>query len=136
MTKGDLNKLQYEIIGAAIEVHKHMGPGLLESVYHRCMKHELANRGIKFRSEVKINLNYKDLELEDEFLRCDLLVEDIIVVELKAVECFAPIHETILLTYMKLQEVPKGLLINFTCSNIADGGYKSFVNNFYRLIPD
>lgn len=136
MTKKDLNKLQYEIIGAAIEVHKHMGAGLLESVYHRCMKSELARRGIKFESEVRMNVKYKDEVFEDEILRCDLVVENAIVVELKAVESFAPIHQTILLTYMRLQEKPKGLLINFTCDNIVDEGYKSFVNEYYRILPD
>jgi len=136
MTKTELNKLQYEIIGAAIEVHKHMGPGLLESVYHRCMKHELHKRGIKFQSEVRIPVRYKDVTFEDEPLRCDLLVEGAIVVELKAIECFAPIHQTVLMTYMRLQEKPKGLLINFTCNNISEEGYKSFVNDFYKLLPD
>ncbi|HLP13349.1 MAG TPA: GxxExxY protein [Flavobacteriales bacterium] len=136
MTTKELNKLQYEIIGAAIEVHKHMGAGLLESVYHRCMKSELTKRGIKFESEVRINVRYKDEVFEDEVLRCDLLVEKAIVVELKAIEAFAPIHQTILLTYMRLQEKPKGLLINFTCENIVEEGYKSFVNEYYRLLPD
>jgi GxxExxY protein len=136
MTKDWLNKLQYEIVGSAIEVHKHMGPGLLESVYHRCMKSELTKRGIKFDSEVRIPVKYKDEVFKEELLRCDLLVENSIVVELKAVEEFAPIHQTILLTYMRLLEKPKGLLINFTCNNIFKEGQKSFVNEYYKLLPD
>lgn len=136
ITKGYTNKLQYEIIGAAIEVHKHLGPGLLESVYHKCMKHELTDRGINFKSEVKIDLKYKNYNIEDEMLRCDLVVENCIVVELKAIESFAPIHETVLLTYMKLQQLPKGLLINFTSQNISHGGNKSYVNEYFRKLND
>ena len=136
-TKTELNQLQYEIIGAAIEVHKHLGPGLLESVYHKCMKYELTLRGINFESEFRTPINYKDMEeADEESLRCDLLVENIILVELKSVLAFVPIFETILMSYMRLSEKPKGLLINFNCLNIVDGGYKSFVNDIYRRLPE
>ena len=136
-TKSELNKLQYEIIGAVIEVHRHLGPGLLESVYHRCLKHELTLRGIFFESELKTYINYKDMEEKDEdTLRCDLLVEKAIVLELKSVTCFAPIHETKLMNYMRLLKKPKGLLVNFNCTNIVEEGYKSLVNEIYRQLPD
>lgn len=136
-TKSELSKLQYDIIGAVIEVHRHMGPGLLESVYHRCLKYELNLRGMFFESELKTYLNYKDMEeKEEDTLRCDLLVERAIVLELKSVTTFAPIHESKLLNYMRLLKKPKGLLINFNCTNIVEEGYKSYVNDIYRRLPD
>ncbi len=109
ITKTYLNNLIYEVIGAAIEVHKALGPGLLESVYHKCMKHELQLRGINFVSEKEVPIDYKGLEIETP-LRCDLFVENILPVELKATEGFIPIHEAQVLTYMKLESVPKGYL--------------------------
>lgn len=97
MTKKYLNQLTYHIIGATIEVHKELGPGLLESVYHKCLKQELFLRKIKFTSEQIVPVKYKGTEFEAE-LRCDLLVEDAIVVELKSVDAIAPIFEAQLLT--------------------------------------
>jgi len=111
-TKKQLDELTYEIVGSAIEVHKELGPGLLESIYHKCLKKELLLRGINFKSEFSVPLLYKNEPLETE-LRCDLLIENQIVLELKAVETMLPIFEAQLLTYMKLLEVPKGILINF-----------------------
>lgn len=101
MTKKYLNDLTYQIIGSAIEVHKELGPGLLESVYHKCLKQEFNLRKIKFSSEFTVPLNYKGLELDTE-LRCDFIVEDAIIVELKSVDIIIPIFEAQLLTYMKL----------------------------------
>src|SRR5690606_19448898 len=112
MTKKYLDKLTYDVIGAAIEVHKAVGPGLLESVYHECMKHELAQRGINFLTELIVPVHFKGIMLETD-LRCDLFIEKLLVVELKSVAALAPIHEAQLLTYMKLLSAPKGLLINF-----------------------
>jgi len=131
MTKKYLDELTYKIIGAAIEVHKQLGPGLLESVYHKCLKRELMLREILYASELIVKVNYKGIELDTE-LRCDLLVEDAIVVELKAVDAIAPVHEAQLLTYMKLLEKPKGILINFNCYNLFDNGQKTFVNELFR----
>jgi len=131
ITKEALNKLTYEVIGAAIEVHKEIGPGLLESIYHKCLKEELSSRGIKFKSELKIPIKYKDIIINSE-LRCDLLIEDILVIELKAVESIMPIHEAQLLTYMKLLNSPKGILINFNVTNIFKEGQKTYVNDFFR----
>ena len=134
MTKLELDQLTYKIIGAAIEVHKTLGPGLLESAYHKCMKHELTLRGIPFSSELSVNINYKGYQLEAG-LRCDLLIDDKIVVELKATEDMVSIFETKLLTYMRLLEKPKGILINFNCKNLFDQGQWTYVNQFFRNLP-
>ena len=133
-TKSYLKDLVYKVNGAAIEVHKELGPGLLESVYHKCLKKELTLRGIQFQSELAVKVNYKGLELDTE-LRCDLLIEGVLPVELKAVEFIHPVHEAQLMTYMKLLEAPKGLLINFNVTNIFSEGQKTYVNELYRTLP-
>lgn len=135
MTKKDLDELTYKIIGAAIEVHKSLGPGLLESVYHKCLKHEFFIRNLSFVSESSVPIRYKEVEVETD-LRCDFLVEDRIVVEIKAVEAIAPVFEAQLLTYMKLLEKPKGILINFYCTNLFKEGQRTFVNEYFRNLPD
>ena len=135
MTKKYLNKLTYEIIGAAIEVHKALGPGLLESVYHKCMKQELTLRKLDFSSEFIVQVSYKGAELDTE-VRCDLLVEDAIIVELKAVDGIIPVFEAQLLTYMKLLQKPKGILINFNCVNLFKEGQKTYVNELFRDLPE
>jgi GxxExxY protein len=135
MTKKYLDKLTYEIIGAAIEVHKELGPGLLESVYHECLKKELEIRGIGFLTEHYVNVVYKGLLLRTD-LRCDLLVENAIVVELKATEGIAPVYIAKLMTYMKLLHKPKGILINFNCENLFKNGQRTVVNDLFRTIPD
>ncbi|CEN46973.1 conserved hypothetical protein [Capnocytophaga canimorsus] len=133
ITKTYLDSLTYEIIGSAIEVHKIMGSGLLESVYHQCMREELKIRGIDFLTEMRIPIIYKEKYLDIDF-RCDLLVNQSIVVELKAVQELLPIHEAQLLTYMKLLKCPKGILINFNCSNIFKEGQKTFVNEYFSRL--
>jgi GxxExxY protein len=135
MTKKYLNDLTYQIIGSAIEVHKALGPGLLESVYHKCLKQELLLRKLNFVSEFVVPVNYKGLELDAE-LRCDILVDDAIVVEIKAVDAIAPFFEAQLLTYMKLLKKPKGILINFNCANLFKEGQKTYVNEFFRELPE
>jgi GxxExxY protein len=134
MTKKYLNELTYQIIGTAIEVHKELGPGLLESVYHKCLKRELFLRKIKFYSEQVVPVNYKGIELDAE-LRCDLIIDDAIVVELKSVEALSPIFEAQILTYMKLLQKTKGILLNFNCVNIFREGQKTFVNELFRELP-
>jgi GxxExxY protein len=133
VTKKQLDELTYEIVGSAIEVHKELGPGLLESIYHKCLKKELLLRGVNFKSEFSVPLLYKNEPLETE-LRCDLLIENKIVVELKAVETMTPIFEAQLLTYMKLLKMPKGILINFNVKNIFHEGQKTFVNEYFKLL--
>lgn len=134
MTKKLLDELTYAVLGAAMEVHKELGPGLLESVYHKCLKHEFRSRRLEFTSELAIPINYRGIELNAD-LRCDFLVEDVLVLELKAAEAIAPIHEAQLLTYMKLLEKPKGLLVNFNCVNIFKEGQKTLVNAHFRTLP-
>ncbi len=135
ISKTYLKDLVYNVNGAAIEVHKYLGPGLLESVYQKCLIKELTERGFNLKTELIIPVNYKGLEVEAG-LRCDLLVEDILVVELKAVESIKPIFEAQLLTYMKLLKVPIGLMINFNVMNIYKEGQKTYVNEIYRNLQD
>ena len=134
MTQKYLDNLTYSIIGAAIEVHKIMGRGLLESVYHQCLKEELTLRNINFVSEMKIPIIYKEKELESDF-RCDLFVENAVIVELKSTLNSHPIFEAKLLNYMNLIKSPKGILINFNCNNIFKEGQKTFVNDYYKKMP-
>lgn len=134
-TKTYLKDLVYRVNGAAIEVHKTLGPGLLESVYHKCLAKELSLRNIEFISELIVNVNYKDLVL-DTNLRCDFFVAGVLPVELKAVDYILPVHEAQLMTYMKLLEVPEGLLINFNVTNLFREGQKTYVNELYRSLAD
>ena len=134
ITQKHVDDLTYKIIGAAIEVHRIMGRGLLESVYHQCLKEELTIRGINYISEMKIPVIYKDKELFSYF-RCDLYIENLIIVELKAITEIHPIVEAQILNYMKLTKSPKGILINFNCSNIFKDGQKTFVNEYYKNLP-
>lgn len=135
MTKTYLREITYKVIGAAIEIHKALGPGLLESVYHECMKHELMLRNINFITEVSMPVYYKEIEIAT-YLRSDLLIEGCLVVEIKASKAIEPIFEAQVLTYMKLLEAPQGLIINFNCVNIFNDGQKTFVNDFYRGLND
>jgi len=135
ITKKYLNDLTYEIIGGAIEVHKIMGRGLLESVYHQCMKEELTLRNIQFQTELKVPVLYKGKHLDADF-RCDLFVDNCIVVELKSVSELTGPHEAQLLTYMKLLKAPKGILINFSCPNIFNDGQKTLVNEYFGNLSD
>lgn len=135
MDKKRVNEIVYKIIGAAIEVHKELGPGLLESVYQKCLKQEFKLRGINFSSELLVELKYKGVEIDTE-LRCDFLVENFIVVELKAVDTVIPVHEAQLLTYLKLLRKPKGILINFNCEHIFKQGQKTYVTELYRQLQD
>jgi|SRR5690606_34485823 len=131
LTKDYLKDLVYRVNGAAIEVHKTLGPGLLESVYHNCMKRELLLRGIHFQSEKSIPVNYKGVDVQID-LRCDFLVENELIVELKSVEFIAPVFEAQLLTYMKLLQKPMGLMINFNVTHLFNEGQKTYVNERYR----
>jgi GxxExxY protein len=135
LTKKRISELEYQITGACIEVDKYLGPGLLESVYHKCLMKELEERNLRFSSEQLVAVSYKDILVDTE-LRLDLYVEHCIAVELKAVKEWEPVFDAQLLTYMKLLDTPKGLLFNFNCVNIIQHGKKSFVNEFYQLLPD
>ncbi|HOY31725.1 MAG TPA: GxxExxY protein [Bacteroidales bacterium] len=133
MTKKEIDELTYIIIGCAIEVHKQLGPGLLESVYEKCFIQELLSQNLKVQSQISIPLHYKGVNIDCE-LRLDVLVDDAIVVELKAVDVLLPVFSAQILTYLKLLEKPKGILINFNCTNIFKEGQKTFVNEYYALL--
>ena len=134
LTQKDINDLSYKIIGAAIEVHKELGPGLLESVYEKCMAHLLIQEGLYVCRQQHVPINFRGMELDCD-LRLDLLVNDLIVVELKTVEAMLPVHEAQLLTYLKLLNKPKGILINFNCTNIFKEGQETFVTELFEKMP-
>ena len=120
MTHIELERLTYSIIGACIEVHKAWGPGLLEKVYHDCLCYELDLRGLNYKKEFTIPLIYKG-RVFDSTLRADLLVEDHIVVEVKAVNGINPVHKAQLISYLKLARKPCGILVNFNEVLLTDG---------------
>jgi len=113
-------ELTHGIIGAAIEVHRYWGPGLVESIYEKSLVEELKRRAIPFKRQLKLELNYKGVVLDEEF-RLDLIIGDKVIVELKVVKELAPVFEAQLLTYMKLTECRVGLLINFNVPVLKDG---------------
>jgi len=133
ITQKYINDLSYKIIGYAIEVHKNLGPGLLESVYEACFIDELKNSGLGVRSQVYVPVLYKGKDLGGN-LKLDLLVEDLIIVEEKAVEVMIPLFKVQLLSYLKLTGKPKGLLINFHCENIKEQ-LVSLVTEEYAKLP-
>jgi GxxExxY protein len=135
ITKTYLKDLVYKVNGAAIEVHKALGPGLLESVYHKCLKKELLLRNISFESEVWVPVNYKGISMDAE-LKCDFFIENILVLEIKAIDNLPPIHEAQILSYMRLLNVPLGLLLNFHSVNLFKEGQRTFVNEIYRELPE
>ncbi len=112
--------LTRQIIGAAIEVHQHLGPGLLESAYESCLVHELTERGLTVQRQVNVPVRYKNASFDCDY-RVDLVVNDRVVVELKAVETVHPIHEAQLMTYLRLSGKRVGLLINFNVRLLKDG---------------
>lgn len=124
--------MSYEITGLAIRVHKILGPGLLESVYERCLKYELESNGYDVKQQLVVKVNYEDIEFETD-MKIYLLVNDCVVVELKTVENILPIHEAQILTYMKLLRKPQGLLINFNTTNITKS-MKPFVNEYFARL--
>jgi GxxExxY protein len=115
-----LTELTGDIIAAAIEVHRALGAGLLESVYEKCLHHELLLRGHTVRQQAQVKIRYKDKVFE-ESLRCDLIVDDLVLIELKAVESLLPIHKAQVLSYLRLLRLPVGLLINFNQTKLTDG---------------
>jgi len=128
MNKEILNALSKEILIASIDVHKEMGPGLLESVYQQCLAKELSLRSIKLSTMVPIPLQYKGYILNKDYV-IDILVEDEIILELKSVEAILPVHEAQIISYLKLADKRLGFLINFNVPLLKDG-FRRFVNNF------
>lgn len=132
MTKKEVTQLSYDIVGCAITVHKTLGPGLLESVYEKCLQKELEYNGFQVETQKKVKLEYRDLLIETE-LRLDLIVNNTVIVEIKSVENLLPVHEAQLLTYMSLLEKPQGLLINFYTDNITKS-VKPMVNEYFKML--
>lgn len=116
----ELNQITEAIIGCAIEVHRNLGPGLLESAYEECLAYELQNMGLKIERQVPVPVIYKEVKLECGY-RIDILVENTIVIELKSIDALAPIHEAQILTYMKFANKPLGLLMNFNVTLLKNG---------------
>ena len=121
----EVNKITEKIIGCAIEVHKALGPGLLESAYEECLVFELQNAGLSFEKQKPVPVVYKNIKLDYGY-RIDILVENTVVIELKTVDEFNPVHEAQILTYMKFAEKKIGLLINFNVT-LLKNGIKRFV---------
>jgi GxxExxY protein len=127
------NALTNQVIGAAIEVHRHLGPGLLESIYEECLCYELSQMGCRIQRQAVLPISYKGLKLESAY-RVDLIVEDLVVVEIKATEGTAPVHCSQLLTYLKASDKRIGLLINFNVP-ILKNGLKRIVNHYTGPAP-
>ena len=132
ITQKYINELAYKVVGCAIEVHKHLGPGLLESVYELCFIDELKSAGLNVQSQVYISINYKDKNLGG-ILKLDILTNDLIIVEIKAVETMIPLFQAQLLSYLKLAKKPKGLLINFNSENITKQLVPMVTEEFSKL---
>jgi GxxExxY protein len=133
-SRAHVNRVTRRAIGAAITVHRHLGPGLFESTYHSCICFDLAAEGIPFRSKVTLPLTYRGHQLEAAY-QIDLIVEDLVIVELKAQKDLAPIHDAQLLTYMKLTGAPAGLLINFHVPLLRDG-VRRLLNPQHEVVDD
>lgn len=128
MNQEERNKITGKILDASIEVHKNLGPGLLESVYEVCLCRELRLRELNYSRQVFLPVVYKESELDLDF-RIDILVESEIVIELKAIDGILPVHEAQLLTYLKLADKRVGLLINFNVPKLVDG-FKRIINGY------
>ncbi|MFH1230327.1 MAG: GxxExxY protein [Planctomycetota bacterium] len=120
MNLDEINKLSNKVIGLAIEVHRNLGPGLLESVYQQCLSYELSENNIEFKSEYPVPVKYKNINIDCSF-RADLIVSDNIILELKATDKILPIHEAQLMTYMKITGIRLGLIINFNVKLLKNG---------------
>ena len=134
ITKKIINELTYNIIGACIEVHKLVGPGLYEAVYHKCLEKEFTLRNISFKSELEIPFNYKGEQIDCK-VKCDFLIENLIVLELKSVNDIHNIHKAQTMNYMNLLQVPKAILVNFNVYNLYNEGTETFVSRNFENLP-
>jgi len=132
LTQKYINEIAYKIVGCAIEVHKNIGPGLLESVYESCLIEELKDAGMNVQSQLYVPIKYKGKDLGGN-LKLDLVVNDLVIVELKAVDQMIPLFKAQLLSYLKLTGKPKGLLINFHSENIVDQMVPLVTEEFSKL---
>lgn len=134
ITKKSITQLSYKVLGLAIRVHKNLGPGLLESIYEKCLKYELEKNGYHVKQQIVAPVIYDDLYFDTE-LKLDLLVNDLICIELKTVDEIKPVHQAQLLSYMKILQKPQGLLINFQTDNISKTAIP-MVNEYFTALPD
>ena len=135
ISKKYLSDLTYTLLGCCINVHKELGPGLLENVYHQCLIEELKQERISFKSELEVPIKYREKEIDTK-LRVDLLIQNCLVVDLKSVKEIQPIFEAQILTYMHLLKAPKGIIVNFNCLNLFKQGQKTFVNDIFRELSE
>jgi GxxExxY protein len=134
ITQKSLNQLAYKVVACAIEVHRELGPGLLECVYEQCFIDELADAKFEVRSQVPVPLLYKGKKLDFQ-LKLDLVINDLLIIELKSVVEMNPVFKAQLLTYLRLTGKPKGLLINFNCENITKHGLIPMVTDKFARLP-
>ena len=134
ITQKIINELTYNIIGACIEVHKLVGPGLYETVYHKCLEKEFILRNISFKSELEIPFNYKGEQIDCK-VKCNFLIESLIVLELKSVNEIHNIHKAPTINYMNLLKVPKAILVNFNVYNLYNEGTETFVSRNFENLP-
>lgn len=134
ITQKIINDLSYKIVGACIEVHKQAGPGLYEDIYHQCLKREFDILGLKYKSEFEIPFSYKE-KIIDCKLKCDFLIEDLVVLELKSVSEIHLIHKAQTMNYMNLLQVPRSILVNFNVINLYHEGYESFASKIFKTLP-
>lgn len=133
ITKTLVQNIAYDVMACAIEVHKYLGPGLLESIYQACLVHELKLQHLSVKEQVEVPIIYKGVRTKDP-LRLDILVNDLIIIEVKSVETLLPIHHAQTITYLKLSQKPKALLINFNSVNLVQGS-KPFVDEVFAALP-
>ena len=133
MTQKYITDLTYKIIGCCIEVHRILGPGLLEKIYIKALQEEFKIQEINYESEFNIHVDYKGKDLDCD-LRCDFLIEECIVLEVKSVANFHDIHTAQTLNYMNLLETPKAILVNFNVTNIFKEGQKTFLSKYYQQL--
>ena len=133
MTQKYITDLTYKIIGCCIEVHRILGPGLLEKIYIKALREEFKIQEINYESEFNIHVDYKGKDLDCD-LRCDFLIEECIVLEVKSVADFHDIHTAQTLNYMNLLKTPKAILVNFNVTNIFKEGQKTFLSKYYQQL--
>lgn len=133
VTQKYINELTYKITGACIEVHKIAGPGLFENVYHECLKREFDLLELEYKSELEIPLNYKG-KIIDCKVKCNFLIENQIVLEIKSVTDLNNVHRAQTMNYMNLLKVPKAILVNFNVNNIYHEGHETFVSKYFSKL--
>ncbi|WP_276877325.1 GxxExxY protein [Chryseobacterium joostei] len=134
ITQKLINELSYKIVGACIEVHKLTGPGLYEEVYHQCLEKEFNLLGLKYKSELEIPFFYKGNQIDCK-VKCDFLIEELVVLELKAVAEIHQIHKAQTINYMNLLKAPRSILVNFNVTNLYHEGCESFASKVFKELP-